>query len=61
MHEGDYKAIGKITVVVKPSPLLYRSTEAKAYYFFDEVHQHERMYILIEEQPKKIILDLVPF
>lgn len=61
MHEGENKAIGKISVVIKPTPLRYRSKEAKAYYFYDEVHVNPRMYILIEEQPNKIILDLFPF
>ncbi|MGI6572397.1 MAG: hypothetical protein ACOX19_03015 [Fermentimonas sp.] len=60
-HVEEDKPVGKITVVVKPSPLKYKSSEAKAYCFYDEVHVNKRMYILIEEQPKKIILDLFPF
>lgn len=62
LHGGKYKAIGKISVVVEPSPLEeIRGSEEKAYCFYDEVHEHMRMYILIEEKDNKIILDLCPF
>ena len=61
MHKGEYKAIGKISVQVKPSPFPDRKDEAKAYYFYDEKHAQHRMYILIEDLPDKIILDLFPF
>lgn len=62
LHGGAHKAIGKISVVVEPSPLQeMRGPAEKAYCFYDEVHSFRRMYVLIEEKTNKIILDLFPF
>ena len=61
LHGGEHKAVGKISIVVEPSPLeKLRGPAEKAYCFYDEVHTHMRMYILIAEQPNKIVLDLFP-
>ncbi len=61
MHKGEFKAVGNISVQVKPSPFPKRNDQTKAYYFYDEKYEQSRMYILIEYFPNMIILDPFPF